>query len=252
MKPTQQAEKKQAFKAVNWQAWAELYSIRKEYADFRPRSEGAAEEVIVACIRPSTRDYLTRIENHQAEAKKILRYIREVLASEFVLTDPPRPTICVRMITEQVLSFTVDRVIERYAHPPTFVLWYDVASGIMEVIGSLSFAVQPKEAMRPLLMKLTHTAQREYGTVAIPPNIQQTSDARWKEEITEAAQALKDDPSGFTLTDTIIAELHAQAHGKPIKQRLRIEPHQIPEFVIAGAEQAQAIYKTLYPLTEDL
>lgn len=86
----------------------------------------------------------------------------------------------------------------------------------------------------------------------VPPHVQQLSEASWKEEVSQAAQLFKDDPSGFTLTDAIVAELRAQASGRPIKQRLRIESYQIPEFVVAGAEQAREMYMSLYPLTEDL
>lgn len=249
---TDQQEKKKAFMPVNWQAWVEMYHIREQFADFRPRDEHAAEKIVAACVRPSTREYLARMEKYPTEAKKLLRVVRDVLAAERVVTDPPRPMICIEMITVQVLSFTVERVIERVSHPQTFVLWYDVAMGIMEVTGSLSFAMQPEQAAGQQMVKLTYTAQREYGTAAVPPHVQQISDARWQEEVTQAAHLFKQDPSGLTLIDAVVAELKAQAEGKPISERWRIEEHQIPTFVIAGAEQAQAIYKALYPLTEKL
>ena len=246
MKTTQQA-----FKAVNWLAWAEMRGRRGEYAGFRLLNPGSAEYLIGAYIRPTTRAYLAKLEIHQSDARKVLRFIRDILASEINDNIPLRSSVCARMITEQVLSFMVDKVVEIQAHPPSFVLWHDVTDGIIEVVGSLLFAWEPEEATNSGLMRLIHTAQREYG-LALTPHTQATSDARWKEEVMEVAQLLKADPSGFTLIDTVIAELHAQAAGRPINEQQRIERYQIPEFVIAGAEQAREIYKCLYPLTEDL
>ena len=56
-----------------------------------------------------------------------------------------------------------------------------------------------------------------------------------------------------TLYDEAVAELEAEASGRPLhKDVLAIEHFQIPEFVIAGAKTAQTAYKALYPLTENL
>jgi hypothetical protein len=86
------------------------------------------------------------------------------------------------------------------------------------------------------------------------PKQQQEIDViSWRAEAARAAQLLHDDPSGFTLIDEAVAELEAEASGRPLhKDLLAIEPFQIPEFVIAGAQTAQTVYKALYPLTEHL
>jgi hypothetical protein len=134
----------------------------------------------------------------------------------------------------------------------TFVFWYDVAEGLAHTIGAVSMALAAEKESTYRGMKFLDEQKRAYrGT--LPKQQQKIAVSRWRAEAARAAQLLQADPSGFTLIDEAVAEIEAEASGRPLPKDVRsIEPFQIPEFVIAGAQTAQTVYKTLYPVTEHL
>ncbi|GHO85246.1 hypothetical protein [Dictyobacter formicarum] len=77
-----------------------------------------------------------------------------------------------------------------------------------------------------------------------PPDVDEyvwSKRENWAKRVVQAIDRLKKDPSGFSLLDESVAEVHAYYETK-LNGRL----------VIAGAEIAQKIYKALYPLTEGI
>ncbi len=63
----------------------------------------------------------------------------------------------------------------------------------------------------------------------------------WAQGIVEAINRLEKDPSGFSLLEENVAEVHEYYETQPNSK-----------LVIAGAEIAQKLYKTLYSLTEGI
>jgi hypothetical protein len=131
-------------------------------------------------------------------------------------------------------------------------LWYDVAEGLAHTIGAVTMALEAENESTYRGMQFLDEQKRAYrGT--LPKQEQKLAVSRWRAEAARAAQLLQADPSGCTLIDEAVAEIAAEASGRPLPTDVRsIEPFQIPEFVLAGAQTAQTVYKALYPVTEHL
>ena len=70
--------------------------------------------------------------------------------------------------------------------------------------------------------------------------------------LTEYILGLQLEPRTYDSRDTSVTALKSQVNGRPMSERVHIEEHQIPVFVLTGARMAQTFYKLLYPLTENL
>ena len=215
-----QTKKKEeyVFQQVDLDAWQEMYHIRKRYADLRPRGLSSADELLTRTFYPYIRTYQTLVEKKPETLKKQLRLLRDSFVQMTGYNDFPRPYICVQYINFHVLSDMINQVKDRLTRgkPEIFILWYDITDGMMEILYGLKGALEEIDTFE------------------------------------EKMELLKNDPSGITLIDTSVTELKSQVNGRPISERVHIEEHQIPELVVSGAHMAQAFYKILYPLTENL
>jgi len=234
-------------------AWTGMFRKREEYGYYRLDSKEAPDQMIADIVGSSTRIYVTRLHTNAKEIKKNLRQLRDIIRLDTVTDDVPRPLICARAITQDLLVTSMEIGLHEYALGEigigTFVFWYDVAHGLSHTIGAVSMALDAKKESTYRAMTFVDTEERG----AFPKQQQEIDVIRWRAEAARAAQLLHDDPSGFTLIDEAVAELEAEAGGRPLhKDLLAIEPFQIPEFVIAGAQTAQTVYKALYPVTENL
>ena len=235
-------------------AWTRMFSKREEYGYYRLRSKEAADQMIADLVGKTTTTYVTRLHKNAEEIRMKLRQLRDMISLETVTEDVPRPLICARAIMQDWLVAIMEVGLHEYAlgEIGTFVFWYDVAEGLAHTMGAISMALGAEnESTYRLLEFLSEQERENRGT--LPKQQQKIAVSRWRAEAARAAQLLHDDPSGFTLIDEAVAEIKAEASGRPLhKDLLSIEPFQIPEFVIAGAQTAQTVYKTLYPLTENL
>ena len=230
-----------------------MYGHREEYGYYRLGSKDAAEQMIAGIVGSSTRTYVARLHTNAREIRMNLRQIRNFIRLETVTDDVPRPLICARVIMQDWVVASMDIGLHEYSLGQigigTFVFWYDVVAGLTHTIGAVSMALDAKK--ESTYRAMTFVDEQKRGT---QPKLQQDINvSAWRAEAARSAQLLQDDPSGFTLIDEAVAELEAEAAGRPLhKDVLAIEPFQIPEFVLAGAKTAQTLYKALYPLTEHL
>ena len=235
-------------------AWTRMVRKREEYGSFRLRSKEAADHMIADLVGKTTTTYVTRLHKNAEEIRRNLRQLRDMIRFETVTQDVPRPLMCVRSIMQDWLVAIMEVGLHEYAlgEIGTFVFWYDVAEGLAHTMGAISMALGAENESTYRLLAFISEQEREYrGT--LPKQQQKIAESRWRAEAARAAQLLHDDPSGFTLIDEAVAEIQAEASGRPLLKDVRsLEPFQIPEFVIAGAQTAQTAYKTLYPLTENL
>jgi hypothetical protein len=237
-------------------AWTGMFRKREEYGYFRLRSKEAAEQMIADLVGKTTSAYVTRLHTNAEEIRMNLRQLRDMIRVEIVTEDVPRPLICARAIGQDWLVTSMDIGLHEYSLGEigigTFIFWYDVAEGLAHTTGAVTMALEAEKESTYRGMHYLDEQKRAYrGTV--PKQQQKIAESRWRAEAARAAQLLHDDPSGFTLIDEAVAELEAEASGRPShKDVLFIEPFQIPEFVIAGARTAQTVYKALYPVTENL
>ena len=235
-------------------AWTRMFRKREEYGYFRLRSKEAADHMIADLVGKTTTTYVTRLHKNADEIRMKLRQLRDMIRLETVTEDVPRPLICARAIMQDWLVAIMEVGLHEYAlgEIGTFVFWYDVAEGLAHTMGAISMALGAENESTYRILEFISEQKRAYRG-AIPKQQQKIAVSRWRAEAARAAQLLHDDPSGFTLIDEAVAEIQAEASGRPLHKDVRfIEPFQIPEFVIAGAQTAQTVYKTLYPLTENL
>ena len=206
------------FQPVDLDTWQELYHIRKQYADLRPLGLSSADDLLTTTFYPYIREYQTLVAKKPETVKQQLRLLRDSFVQLTGYNDFSRPYICVQYINFHVLSGMIDQVKERSTRgkPELFILWYDITDGMMEILYGLKGALEEVDTFE------------------------------------EEMELLKNDPSGLTLIDTSVTELKSQVNGRPMSERVHIEEHQIPAFVLAGAHMAQTCYKILYPLTENL
>jgi hypothetical protein len=236
--------------------WIRMFSKRKEYAYFRLHSTVAADQMISDLVGSATTTYVARLHKNAEEMRMNLRQLRDIIRLETVTEDVPRPLICSRAIMQDWVVASMEVGLHEYSLGEigigTFIFWYDVAEGLVHTIGGISMALEAgKESMYRIMKFISEQKRENRGT--IPKHQQKIDVSRWRAEAARAAQLLRDDPSGFTLIDEVVVEMKAEASGRPLhKDLLSIEPFQIPEFVIAGVQTAQTLYKTLYPLTENL
>ena len=237
-------------------AWTRMVRKREEYAYFRLHSKEAAGQMIADLVGKTTTTYVTRLHTNAEEIRVKLRQIRNFIRLETVTEDVPRPLICARAIGQDWVVSAMDVGLHEYSLGEigigTFVFWYDVAEGLAHTMGAVSMALDAEKESMYRIMKFLDEQKRAYrGTIS--NHQQKIAKSRWQAEAARGAQLLHDDPSGFTLIDEAVAEIEAEASGRPLhKDLLTIEPFQIPAFVIAGAQTAQTLYKALYPLTENL
>jgi hypothetical protein len=237
-------------------AWTRIFSKREEYAYFRLRSTEAADQMISDLVGKTTTTYVTRLHKNAEEMRMKLRQLRDIISLETVTEDVPRPLICARVIMQDWIVAIMEVGLHEYSlgeiGMSTFIFWYDVAEGLAHTIGGISMALEAEKESTYRILKFISEQKRENrGTIS--KHQQKIDVSRWRAEAARAAQLLHDDPSGFTLIDEAVAEIKAEVSGRPFHtDLLSIEPFQIPEFVIAGAQTAQTLYKTLYPLTENL
>ena len=205
------------FQPVDLDAWQEMYHIRKRY-NLRPRGLSASDELLTTTFYPYIRRYQILVAKKPEIVKNQLRLLRDSFVQMTGYNDFSRPYICVQYINFHVLSDMINQAKDRFQRgkPEIFILWYDITDGMMEILYGLKGAVEEVDTFE------------------------------------EGMELLKNDPSGFTLIDTSVTELKSQVNGRPISERVHIEEHQIPEFVVSGAHMAQTFYKILYPLTENL
>ncbi|HYT42969.1 MAG TPA: hypothetical protein VEP90_11550 [Methylomirabilota bacterium] len=241
-------------KPVNLSELAQLYNLRQHYSHIRPLSSEAAAGLVIKHVRPSTQNFLTLTATNTEGVRNMLSLVRDMEAAETGEQNPMRAVIAGRVLTDQILTSTLDIAAERYNSGllPNFVMWYDVADGIQEAGAPLFMAINELRGNTEQKMKQSKALQGEYGTQPTPPIVQGISDSMWRAEVASATRMLQEDPSGFTLIDASVEELKTQARGERAGYRRRMHSYQIPEFVIAGAEMAQAVYKAVYPLTENL
>jgi hypothetical protein len=234
-------------------AWTGMFRKREEYGYFRLGSKEAADQMIADIVGSATTNYVTRLHKNAEELRMKLRQLRDSIRLETVTDDVQRPLICAWSITQDWLVASMEVGLHEYSLGEigigTFVFWYDVAQGLSHTIGAVSMALESEK--ENTYRGMTFVDEQERGT--LPKQQQKIDVIRWRAEAVRAAQLLHDDPSGFTLIDEAVAELKAEAGGRPLhKDLLSIEPFQIPEFVIAGAQTAQTVYKALDPFTENL
>jgi hypothetical protein len=213
---TKQKEK-YLFQQVDLDAWQELYHIRKRY-DLRPLGLSSSDELLATTFYPYIREYQTLVAKKPETVRNQLKLLRDSFVQLTRYNDFPRPYICVQYINFHVLSSMINQVKDRLTRgkPEIFILWYDITDGMMEILYSLKGAVEEIDTFE------------------------------------EEMELLKHDPSGFTLIDTSVTALKSQVNGRPMSERVHIEDHQIPVFVLTGAQMAQTFYKILYPLTKNL
>jgi hypothetical protein len=215
---TQTNQKKEyLFQQVDLDAWQEMYPIRKQYANLRPVGLGSSDDLLTTAFYPHIRRYQIAVARNPEIVINQLRELRDSFVQMTGYKDFSRPYICVQYINFNVLSSMINQVkLLTHAAPETFILWYDITDGMMEILYGLKGAVEEVDTFE------------------------------------EEMEILKNDPSGMTMIDTSITELKSQVNGKPISKKVHIEEHQIPAFVLTGAQMAQTYYKLLYPLTKNL
>ena len=87
----------------------------------------------------------------------MLSLVRDMEAAETGEQNPMRAVIAGRVLTDQILTSTLDIAAERYNSGllPNFVMWYDVADGIQEAGAPLFMAINelliPAETAQPWL-----------------------------------------------------------------------------------------------------
>ena len=206
------------FQPVDLDAWQELYHIRKQYADLRPPGLSSSDDLLTTTFYPYIRDYQTLVAKKPETVKQQLRLLRDGFVQLTGYNDFPRPYICLQYINFHVLSDMINQTKDRLTRgtPEMFLLWYDITDGMMEILYGLKGAVEEVDTFE------------------------------------EEMELLNNDPSGVTLIDTFVTELKSQVNGRPISERVHMEEHQIPAFVLTGAHMAQTYYHILYPLTENL
>jgi len=211
-------KKEYLFHPVDLDAWQEMYHIRKRYADLRPIGLSSSDDLLTTTFYPYIRRYQILVAKKPETVKKQLRLLCDGFVQMTGYNDFPRSYICVQYINFHVLSDMINQVKDRLTRgkPEIFILWYDITDGMMEILYGLKGALEEIDTFE------------------------------------EGMELLKNDPSGITLIDTSVTELKSQVNGRPISESIHIEEHQIPAFVLSGAQMAQTFYKILYPLTENL
>lgn len=120
--------------------------------------------------------------------------------------------------------------------------WFDIEYGVRETVSRIFVAERAiaEGPDAPITDIVNHSPRDSVSAV---------DDAEYylhlQKIVSEAVALLKEDPSGFLLLDTFVGQLKAG-------QTRFISPDRTPEFVVAGAELAQRIYKEIYPLSERL
>lgn len=164
---------------------------------------------------------------------------------------PSIPMLCSHYLMSEVCRATREESfnlagIEDYTG---MVLWYDIGDGVIMSINQIKFAENEirgdteryvagsVEAYEPSVVKAA-----ELYVVAAP---------YLQNEARLLGNLLKDDPTGFAILDKTVANLRAEAKGEQVDLHF-LAPFHVPQFVIAGAEFARKLYRTIYPIAAQL
>ena len=186
---------------------------------------------------------LTDIHDHPEGVRNMLKEVKKLIGHTMGDLHPPRYALCTQVLLAQLMMSFIEHAKLEYRpeSPQDFICLWDVANGIdkalmlivgviYELAGETDFRQRAQQTDPPVFFKSENTDEYLWS-----------KRETWAKRIVAAIDRLEKDPSGFSLLDENVAEVHeyykTQRNG---------------QLVIAGAEIAQKIYKALYPLTEGI
>lgn len=129
-----------------------------------------------------------------------------------------------------------------------FAFLFDIARG-MELVASSVVAAE--ENLRdPSGAELSNAADYYVERFDLSPLENIESFLSLKQLFSRFAEFLKKDNSGLLLIKEVVKSLKDYKSSKKRGINIPIPDRQVPEFVVAGAELGEKLYKKLYPLTD--
>lgn len=208
-------------------------------------SEQDINFLIASRIEPYKQQIATITQAQQSELRGQLTDFREFLRKQTGV-NPSRPILCARVLSETLSKSLNQMALDSHqaGNKSDFVFWFDVAHGITVTASAIILAEEYIRDNADNIITDRIVRFEEYKEKPTAPDVETERYLAMRAEGKEYADLLIEDPSGFLLVDTFV-EL--------VKQyKMRIMPHQIPQYVVAGSELAQAAYKATYPWTENL
>ncbi len=219
----------------------DLLELRRKYKEIvlKPETIRLYLDKFVA-LQAAAR--LTDIHDNPEGVRNMLWEVKKLIG-ETGDPHPARYAMCTQVIIGQFKGSFIERAEKEYRpeRPESFICFWDVAEGIDKALMLLVGVIYELAGQ---------TNYRQLVVQTDPPVFFKSEDTdeyfwskreTWAKRIVEAIERLKQDPSGFSLLDENVAEIHEYYKAQPNGQ-----------LVIAGAEIAQKIYKALYPLTEGI
>ncbi|KKR51226.1 MAG: hypothetical protein UT84_C0002G0087 [Candidatus Curtissbacteria bacterium GW2011_GWA1_40_16] len=212
------------FNAVRfWRALKpEELPSKAEVSDFIEKAEVSLDELI------------QNLPQRRAETILELRELRQLKIQ--AQQSYSRPSLCVDLLRVSVSVPVIREAVDELEqdHKSNFSMLFDLSTGLGEPIGAVKAA---EEMVRGTdFAKLIATMGSTQGNhIATQAEIYREAHAR----ISEYADLLKADPSGFTVVDKCLQNLQAQSFTQSNKQ-----------IVLVGAKYSAELYKAVYPLSE--
>lgn len=160
---------------------------------------------------------------------------------------PSRPFLCSYLIIHALEEQTLQNAIEHLAANDfvRFSVAFDLAAGMGHTLSVIAAAEAEVEGSFGQLAAEVISDLSEI-TTSVPMEEQSETFIRSQKDTVILASKLKNDPSGFSLINHVVNDLE-QNWGQFPGSRFHHK-----EVFIAGAKTAQAMYKAIYPLTENL
>jgi hypothetical protein len=160
------------------------------------------------------------------------------IAAEFVLRSAWNKTIQAQFHYAQESTTNKDLL-------PAFAFFYDFGNGIADPLQTLRRAEQINAgvSVTDLFQERMNTLIELHSTLnlnTIPLGDQAEVFLKYTAKMKRAAESLKLDPSGFEYMKTYMENIRKDVG-------IEIFSLHIPEIVVAGAEHATELYKTIYP-----
>lgn len=182
---------------------AKIHSFLADYeANFNELLEQTAQ------MRPEITESLSAIKEEQAQAGIHLS----------------RPALCVALLDASVREPLLEDALRFWHERPLFSMLYDLATGFGRPLDLISAAEKTNEGQSVDLVLKPDEIER----YSLTPN-----------RLQEYAEALRQDPSGFTLIDRDLQNMERDNF-----------PQQNKVIAIQGAKYGGTFYKAVYPLSD--
>ncbi len=211
---------------------------------WRPSSEEIS--FMLNQIYSTVEDAATEYAGNEEQMKDLIQDYRQELQSKNG-REASRLAVCSHATISlfAVATFKASWDGLREGKIPLFVLWTDATDGIYSAMEPIGIVEKVTTGEYETSVSASINFEEELDDAGLPTSIERY--LLMQQRAVRIAQLFKEDSSGFKVIEDRVRQLRENNHSNG---SIFVPEHQVPEFVLAGAETALRFYKAIYPFSE--